>query len=76
MGLDEIVSLLVNNGVGVICIAYFMFRDYKFMQKLTETLASVGATLDVITKITEDKERSIAQDDAGRNQTGISRLSR
>ena len=50
MNFDEIVSLLVNNGVGVACIAYFMFRDYHFMQKLTETIASLNATLEELNK--------------------------
>ena len=46
MGVDEIVSLFVNNGIGVACIIYFMYRDYKFMQKITDLLSSLNKTLD------------------------------
>ena len=46
MGFDEIVALLVNNGVGVACIGYFMFRDYHFMQKLSDAIATLNATLE------------------------------
>lgn len=56
MGIDEIVSLFVNNGVGVACIVYFMFRDYHFMQKLTDTLASLTAALEQLQHLTKEVE--------------------
>lgn len=46
MALDEIVSLFVNNGIGIACIIYFMYRDYKFMQKITDLLAGLHSTLE------------------------------
>jgi hypothetical protein len=49
--LDQIVNLIINNGVGVACIAYFMFRDYKFMQKLSDAFASLKATLESLEKV-------------------------
>lgn len=57
MGFDEIVALLVNNGVGVACIAYFMFRDYHFMQKLSDAISSLNATLEEIKCERELQER-------------------
>lgn len=56
MSFDDIISLLVNNGIGVVCIIYFMYRDYHFMQKLTDTLASLTATLDQLRVLTKDLE--------------------
>ena len=60
MGFDDIVSMIVNNGVGVACIVYFMFRDYHFMQKLTDTLASLTAALEQLQDVTKivEEERS------------------
>lgn len=49
--LDQIVNLILNNGVGVACIAYFMFRDYKFMQKLSDAFAGLKATLESLEKV-------------------------
>lgn len=49
--LDQIVNLILNNGVGVACVAYFMFRDYKFMQKLSDAFASLKATLESLEKV-------------------------
>lgn len=36
--MDEIVTMIMNNGITVVILAYFIFRDYKFMQKLDSTL--------------------------------------
>lgn len=51
MTLEDIVSLVVNNGIGAACIIYFMVRDYLFMQKLMNTLASLTATLNSLDPI-------------------------
>lgn len=55
MEMNDFVGLMLNNGIGVVCIAYFMFRDYKFMQKLTDLLSSLQATLDIVRKYEIDK---------------------
>lgn len=39
--MEEIINLIVNNGVGVACIVYFMWRDSKFVAKINDTLAIV-----------------------------------
>lgn len=41
MTFEEIVSLIVNNGMGIACMVYFIFRDYKFMNTLMETLITI-----------------------------------
>ena len=39
--MEKIIDLMVNNGIGVACLVYFMFRDYKFVEKINATLATV-----------------------------------
>lgn len=39
--METIVDLIVNNGIGVACIVYFMWRDSKFVSKINDTLAIV-----------------------------------
>lgn len=46
--MENIVDLIVNNGIGVACIVYFMFRDYKFMQTLQDTLSSLRDSVAII----------------------------
>lgn len=46
MTFEQIVDIITNNGVGIACILYFMLRDFKFMEKLTDTVASLNSTLE------------------------------
>lgn len=48
MTIDEIVNIFVNNGIGVACIVYFIFRDYKFMTTLNETLSTLKESVNLI----------------------------
>lgn len=50
MGFEDIVAMIINNGIGIACIVYFMFRDFKFMQKLTDLLSSLQTALDLLEK--------------------------
>lgn len=53
--MEELVNLMVNNGVAVIVIAYFMFRDYKFIQNLNTNIQKM---IDVI-MLTDDEKKNI-----------------
>lgn len=46
MTFEEMVTLVANNGIGICCIVYFMFRDYHFMQKISDLLASLNSVLE------------------------------
>lgn len=50
MSLSEIVSLFVNNSVAIAVIIYFCIRDWKFMNTLVETLATIKEMLNDIEK--------------------------
>ena len=54
MGVEDIVNLLVNNGVAVAVIAYFALRDWKFMGQLNATLAVIEKFLEK--EIREEEE--------------------
>lgn len=44
--MSEIVDLMVNNGIAVVVVGYFLFRDYKFNQELVGTLAKISAHME------------------------------
>lgn len=44
------IDLIVSNGIGVACICYFMFRDYRFMQTMQKTLDSLNESVSLIEK--------------------------
>ena len=57
--MNDIVNLIVSNGIGVACITYFMFRDWKFMSTMQETLVALRESLDVIEKfLIEEKKKN------------------
>ena len=51
MDMQNIVNLIVNSSVSIVVIAYFMFRDYKFMQQLTTSIQQLVDKLDNIIKL-------------------------
>lgn len=45
--MENIVNLIVNNGIAVVVCAYFMCTNYKFNEKLVNTLARINEKLDI-----------------------------
>lgn len=57
MEMPDVVNLIVNNGVAIAVIVYFMFRDFKFMGKLSDSLQElIDVTKSVEKKIMREKE--------------------
>ena len=46
--MEEIVNLIVSNGMSVVIIAYFLFKDYKFNGQILDVL---GEVKDVLTAL-------------------------
>ena len=46
--MENIINLMVNNGIAVVVVAYFMFRDYKWNSELIKTMTSITDRLDEI----------------------------
>ena len=46
--MNDIVNLIINSSTSVVVIAYFIFRDYKFNNKLVEYLAKIEQVLDTL----------------------------
>lgn len=43
--MEDIVNLIVTNGMAVVIIAYFLYKDYKFNQSILGVLAEVKEVL-------------------------------
>lgn len=48
MDVSEIISLVTNNGTAIAVIAYFIYRDNKFMGTLQTTLQTLIDTVDAL----------------------------
>ena len=44
--METIIQLIVNNGIAVVVVAYFLFTNYKFNEKLVDTLARIDEKLE------------------------------
>ena len=43
--MNDIVNLLVNNGVAVVIVAYFLYKDNKFNNELVKSLTELVGTI-------------------------------
>ena len=43
--MENIVNLIVNNGVAIVVVGYFLFTNYKFNENLIRTLTEITVTL-------------------------------
>lgn len=57
MDVETIVSLIINNGVAVGLLAYFVYRDNKFMNQLTVTLTTLQKSVDSVKRLLEKRDK-------------------
>lgn len=54
--MENVVNLIVQNGMAVVIIAYFLYKDYRFNESILKVLAEVKEVLvELRTKNTEEK---------------------
>ena len=56
--MQEIINLLVNNGTAIAVIAYFIYRDNKFMSTLNSTLIQLTEATTTIKKMLEREDNN------------------
>lgn len=47
--MNDIVNLIVNNGIAVVVVAYFLVRDYRFNDNMIKTMTTIQNTLVALT---------------------------
>ena len=63
MAIANIVSVIINNGVAVSLLAYFVYRDNKFMSSLDVTLKTLQTSVDSVRDLLEKKVEKRDKDD-------------
>lgn len=43
--MSDLINMLVNNGVAVVIVAYFIYKDNKFNDTLVKSLTEITTTL-------------------------------
>lgn len=46
--MEEMVNLIVSNGMSVVIIAYFLYKDYRFNSQITNILSEIKEVLTVL----------------------------
>lgn len=69
MQMTDIVNLILNSGVAVIVVAYFIFKDNKWNNELVKTLTEITVTLKTIQNdITKTRDNTeILKDERSEN---------
>ena len=58
-GIDFLVNLFVNNGTAIAVIAYFMWRDFKFMDTLNSALQKLIETTETLKTLIKVSKNSL-----------------
>ena len=48
--MNEIINMIVTNGVAVVIVAYFLYKDFKFNGQLVELMQEIREVLSLISK--------------------------
>lgn len=54
--IEPITNLIVNNGVAVTVVIYFLFRDWKFHDNLQVTLTTLIETVDTLKELVNSQK--------------------
>lgn len=53
MDIEQIINLCLNSSVSIACVAFFMYRDLKFMNQLQVTLQALIDTVNSLKEVVE-----------------------
>lgn len=54
--MEDMVNLIVSNGMSVVIIAYFLFKDYKFNEQIISVLEKINETLAILKERDRDED--------------------
>lgn len=59
MTMEAIVNLILNSSVSIVVIAYFMFRDYKFIQQLNVNIQKLVDVIGIVNSNVENVKKEV-----------------
>lgn len=57
--MEQIIDIIVNNGIGVACILYFMYFNSTSLKAMTETMNEVKQSLILFNERLENIEQKL-----------------
>lgn len=58
----DIINLITNNGIGIVCVAYLIYFQNSTMKEMLSTLTGINTRLSVIEDRLEKNKREEDQD--------------
>lgn len=55
--MDQLINLIVNNGIGVVCVAYLIYFQSTTMKEMLTTLNSINNRLTAIETTLEKEDK-------------------
>ena len=55
--MDDLVNLIMNSSVTIVVLAYFIYRDYKFNDKLNSSLVTLNETVNLVKDLSLKDEK-------------------
>lgn len=52
--MNDIVTLIVNNGIGVVCVAYLIYFQATTMKEMNKTLNNINTRLEMMNQDIEE----------------------
>lgn len=57
--MQDLIQLIVNNGIGVVCVAYMIYFQLTTMKEMNKTLTEMTTTLKLMQQDIEDLKKVI-----------------
>ena len=57
--MGDIIQLIVNNGIGVVCVAYMIYFQLTTMKEMNKTLSVMTTRLEMMNQDIEDIKNKI-----------------
>ncbi|MEE3324821.1 MAG: hypothetical protein VZR33_05750 [Methanosphaera sp.] len=55
--MNDLIQLIVNNGIGVVCVAYMIYFQLTTMKEMNKTLNEMTTTLKLMQQDIEDLKK-------------------
>jgi uncharacterized protein YoxC len=60
--MNDIINLIVNNGIGVVCVAYMIYFQSTTMKEMNKTMNEVSTSLKLMNQDIEEIKTQISKD--------------
>ena len=57
--MQEIINLIVNNGIGVVCVGYMIYFQMTVMKEQSKTMKEINASLTLMNERLSDIEKIV-----------------